>query len=57
MKTTIVNGYHVAGNDFVAIAINENDPKDAHYFVEPCTSFGEPLPAYERAIAWTSEGA
>lgn len=54
MNTTIVNGYHVAGNYYIAIAINVNDPKDAHYFTD------DPLNpnkgAFNIAIAWTSPG-
>ena len=51
MDIATVNGYEVAGNAYVAIAINISDPADAHYFVG--TADGG---AFDRAIAWTSPG-
>ena len=53
MKTTLVNDYHVAGNEFIAIAININDPKDAHYFTPCKVGLNH---AYEQAMVWTSLG-
>lgn len=58
MKYQHVNGYYVAGNEFVAIAINDGDPEDAHYFTPHIEAVdGIDLGAFDRAIAWTSPGA
>lgn len=56
-RVKTVNGYWIAGNDTLAIAISLTDPKDAHYF-DPYTveSAGFELGAFEVAIAWTSPG-
>lgn len=50
MKTTIINGYHVAGNEYLAIAINVEDPKDAHYFIPVKIGMNN---AYDQTIWWT----
>jgi hypothetical protein len=58
MKTETVNGYEIAGNEFLAIAINVENPKDAHYFTpgeQPFPSIPG-LDAFERAVVWTSPG-
>lgn len=56
-RTTFVNGYHVAGNDHVAIAVHGEHAGDAHYFVRYNKDASlPPMSAYYRAIAWTSAG-
>jgi hypothetical protein len=55
MKIHTVNGYHLAGNDFLTLAINMDDPQDAHWF-RPSNDPGLELTAWERAIVWTSPG-
>ena len=57
MKTCCVDGYHVAGNEHVAIAISVEDPSDAHLFT-PHTMAEDyvDMGAYDRAIVWTSPG-
>lgn len=52
MKTLIVNGYYVAGNDYVAIAISVTDEEDSHYFYY----LDNGLNAFDSAVAWTSPG-
>ncbi len=57
MKTETVNGYHVAGNEHLAIAINVTDPTDAHHFTP--RNEGDDLTdmnAWDCAIAWTAPG-
>ncbi len=57
MKQKIANNYHVAGNDYVAIAISLTDDSDAHYFIGPDDSDPQWVcGAYDKAIAWTSPG-
>lgn len=58
MKTLNVNGYSVAGNDFVAIAINLHDPEDAHYFTYVTHEDGNTpdMTAFDCAVTWTSPG-
>ncbi len=46
MKQKIANNYHVAGNDYVAIAISLTDDSDPQWVCG----------AYDKAIAWTSPG-
>jgi len=58
MKTKTVGDYMLAGNEFLAIAINVNDPQDAHWFTP--REEGDPLTdmrAFERAGAWAAPGS
>jgi hypothetical protein len=49
METTLYCGYYIAGNQHLAIAINEDDPKDVHYFfIDPDVNNN----AYIRAQGW-----
>jgi len=58
MDTRVVNGYEVAGNEFLAIAISIDDPEDAHWFTRDVgDSILDPdCSAFKRALAWTSPG-
>ncbi len=57
MRNQTVNGYYVAGNDYLAIAINVYDAKDAHYFTPHTVETASfEMTAFDRAIAWTSPG-
>lgn len=47
-----VADYEIRGNQFIAIAINVNDPKDAHYFtIDPDVNNN----AFVRACGWAYE--
>jgi len=52
-----VGEYMIAGNDFVAIAINMSNPQDAHWFT-PGRSVCDDgdVTAWERAEVWASPG-
>jgi hypothetical protein len=52
MEIITVNGYEVAGNAVLAIAISVSDPADAHCF----TPDDVHASAFDRAVAWTSPG-
>ena len=52
MNFITTNGYRIAGNAYLAIAININDDTDVHYF----TISAEIPDAFNRAIAWSSPG-
>jgi len=53
METILYCGYHIAGNQHIAIAINANDPTDVHYFdIDPDVNND----AYERAQGWAYDG-
>jgi hypothetical protein len=54
LLSTTVNDYDVAGNYYVAIAINIFNIKDAHYFTPLIEKDGVEMGAYNRAVAWTS---
>ena len=52
MRVCIYYGYHIAGNENIAIAINVDDPYDAHYFTrDPEVNDN----AYIRAMGWAYE--
>ena len=54
METLTVNGYKIAGNAHLAIAINTENPEDAHSFTP---DEHEPfLNAFDCAVRWTSPG-
>jgi hypothetical protein len=58
METLNVNGFSLAGNDFLTIAINDLDPEDAHYFFYTKGEGPDPdITAMDNAVAWTSPGA
>jgi hypothetical protein len=56
LKTTIYHGYHIAGNDHLAIAINVSNPEDVHWFT-PQTMEKDDIEqdAYTRAKVWAYE--
>ncbi len=61
MQTETVNGYRIAGNYHIAIAINVDDPTDAHYFepqekIKWGADFIPDMGAYDCALVWTSPG-
>jgi len=57
MKIEHHNSYFVAGNEFLAIAINVLDAGDVHYFTPHTKAIdGIEMNAFDRAIAWTSPG-
>ena len=49
MQSIVINGYQVAGNAYVAIAIAVLNPRDTHYFIGD-----EADSAFDRAVTWTS---
>ena len=52
METITYHGYYIAGNKYLAIAINVNDPTDVHYFdIDPDVNNN----AYIRAQGWAFE--
>ena len=53
MEIIEINGYEIAGNENVAIAISVGDPADTHYFTRDPDCHDS---AFNRAVAWTSEG-
>lgn len=53
MEIKIIHGYIIAGNQFIAIAINVDDSKDVHYFdIDPEVNNN----AFIRAIGWAYPG-
>jgi len=56
VKTINVNGFEVAGNAFLAIAINDDDPTDAHWFLPGDPDQDEIEDAFLAAVTWTSPG-
>lgn len=47
-----VENYEIRGNQYIAIAISANDPKDAHYFdIDPDCNNN----AFIRACGWAYE--
>ncbi len=56
MNTTTVGEYEIAGNDYVAIAINVNNPDDAHYFIYEAPGDHNLSSAFDKAVAWASPG-
>jgi hypothetical protein len=53
MDIITINGYDIAGNEHVAVAINTNDPADAHHFTRDPDCHDS---AFARAVAWTNPG-
>ena len=53
METITIHGYHIAGGKHIAIAINVDDPTDAHYFTIDSDVNDN---AYVRAIGWAYPG-
>ena len=52
MQTAIYHGYYIAGNKYIAIAIDVDDPTDAHHFtIDPDVNNN----AYIRAQGWAFE--
>jgi hypothetical protein len=52
VQETVVGDYEIRGNEYVAIAINVNNPKDSHYFdIDPDVNNN----AFVRACGWAYE--
>lgn len=52
VQETVVGDYEIRGNQYVAIAINVNNPKDSHYFdIDPDVNNN----AFIRACGWAYE--
>lgn len=55
METSNVNGYEVAGNDYLAIVINEENEKDTYIFTPKLGEDGLiESSALTRAYAWVN---
>lgn len=53
LRTQYWHGYLITGNKYVAIAINVNNPKEAHYFtIDPDVNND----AFVRACGWAHPG-
>ena len=53
MQIEIYHGYYIAGNKYIAIAINIDNPEDVHYFhIDPDVNNN----AYVRAKGWAFPG-
>jgi hypothetical protein len=53
MNTRVVNGYEVAGNEFLAITISLDNPEDVHWFTRDLDCHDD---AFKRAVAWAGPG-
>lgn len=51
MKTINTNGFEVAGNAFLAIAINDEDPTDIYWFLPDNNGVKD---AFLQAVTWVS---
>lgn len=57
MKHITKHGYYISGNEFLAIAINVDNPADAHYFTpQTMEEDGIEQDAFTRAIGWAYPG-
>lgn len=56
LKSSVVNGFEVVGNEDAAIAVEIANPKNAHTFSQVVRFHGAVFGAFDRAVAWTSEG-
>ena len=57
LQTRVCYDYIVTGNDYIAIAVNIDNPKDAHYFTPHTKEIDDiEMTAFDRAVGWCFPG-